>query len=89
MGKIGKITTGQALVKGHCDVCHKSGRETITDKKGRVWPDKQYTQIWEQVNWFRGDDEIIAYICRYCLKEHHGVMNALKLIDKEDSHERD
>lgn len=59
---------GEKKAAGKCLVCKTdfTKLEVYKDKKGRQHAKKHLTTLEAQVNWFRGDDEIIGVVCKQC-----------------------
>jgi hypothetical protein len=53
---------------GVCMFCGKNGETLSKGRDGRWRAKRQYHVLWEKVNWFRGDDEIIGKVCSTCKK---------------------
>ena len=60
--------------KGSCKACGKSGPQYFIAEKGRRKGEKfldhsAYYKVFEQVSWFRGDDECLGKFCKDCFKK--------------------
>jgi len=59
---------GAKKATGTCMVCKTvfDKVEFVKDKRGKSWPKKHLTQLWEQCSWFRGEDEVVGVVCQEC-----------------------
>ena len=58
---------------GKCKSCGKEGKQFRIEKKGKrkggkFLDNSAYCKVFEEVNYFRGDDEYIGTFCRECFK---------------------
>jgi len=59
--------------KGMCKSCGKTGTQYFISTKGKRKGEKFvdhsfYYKVFQEVNWFRGDDELLGTWCRDCFK---------------------
>lgn len=60
------------MTKGRCKYCDDDTREYRIETKGKRKGEKfiksKYFRVFEEVNWFREDDEYLGTYCKNCLK---------------------
>ena len=68
---IGEIYYQGGKARGKCSVCGTEETHTYTQrgkKNGKKFPKPFYFEVFEKVNWFRGDDEWLGRVCKNCIK---------------------
>lgn len=69
--------------RGLCKSCGKTGPQYFIADKGKRKGEKfmnhsAYYKVFEQVSWFRGDDECLGVWCKDCFKDKKYLLQETK-----------